>query len=98
MTSFSDKLDEVLTCFAHYCAIQGTPFGSMPNDADKLAEAKEQILKLVEELVIGEDVSQQQRHSSSFVSDYCGQHVNVCICDDLNKVKQQQRRKLRGES
>lgn len=43
-----DELDRILTAFAEYCATQGAPFGSMPNDAGKLAEAKAALQSYVE--------------------------------------------------
>jgi len=40
-----DELFVILSNFADYCSIQGTPFGSMPNDREALLKAKSAILK-----------------------------------------------------
>jgi len=45
-TTPPDEAAEILKEFATYCAVQGTPFGSMPNDWEKLDEALAKINQL----------------------------------------------------
>lgn len=45
-TTPPDEAAEILKEFATYCAVQGTPFGSMPNDEVKFAEALAKLNRL----------------------------------------------------
>ena len=44
MSSIRSILEE----FAKYCSVQGCPFGTMPNDKDKLDQALKEISELID--------------------------------------------------
>lgn len=42
------SIRSILEGFAKYCSVQGCPFGTMPNDKDKLDQALKEISELID--------------------------------------------------
>lgn len=88
MTSFSDKLDEVLAPIhnsGYFACSYETGRWPKPHDCG-LPEAKEQIIKLFQREVIGEDVPIYDTEEN-----YLYNNVGA------NNLRAEQRKKLRGE-
>lgn len=67
-------------------------------DEDSFDACKDQLKALIAAEVIGEDVTQNERHWSNEDADWCGRGGTMidtrCICDHLNAAKAEQRERL----